>query len=141
MQQSLGAILDNAVEATPAGGTVRVDASLIELSEMEARDYVGAVAAGPFVEIRVSDEGPGVREEHRKKLFVEPFFTTKVRHRGLGLPIALRIVSAHRGGVRYAASPARGSQFYVVVPLAAARVPETGSLPVNSTSTPGGNAT
>jgi signal transduction histidine kinase len=125
LQQVLGNLLDNAVEASPPAGAVRVSASLIELSDEQAREFLGSASAGPFVELRIVDEGPGVREDHRKKLFVEPFFTTKVRHRGLGLPVALRVLTAHRGGVRYDA-PARGSAFHVVLPLAAARAPELG---------------
>jgi signal transduction histidine kinase len=128
LQQVLGNLLDNAVEASPPSGAVRVCAALIELSDEQAREYLGAASAGPFVELRIVDEGPGVRDDHRKKLFVEPFFTTKVRHRGLGLPVALRVLSAHRGGVRYEAQ-ARGSAFHVVLPLAAARAPELGGAP------------
>jgi signal transduction histidine kinase len=125
LQQVLGSLLDNAVEASPPAGAVRVCASLIELSDEQAREYLGAASAGPFVELRISDEGPGIRNDHRKKLFVEPFFTTKVRHRGLGLPVVLRVLTALRGGVRYEVS-ARGSAFHVVLPLAAAHVPEQG---------------
>jgi signal transduction histidine kinase len=141
LQQVLGNLLDNAVEASPAGGAVRVSAALIELSEMEAGEYLGAAAAGPFVEVRISDDGPGVRDDHRAKLFVEPFFTTKVRHRGLGLPVALRILSSHRGGVRYEAGPNRGATFHVALPLAAARVPDPGNAPLDNSRIPGGNAT
>ncbi len=120
LQQAVGHLLDNAVEASPPGGTVRVSATLIELSELEAREFLGAASAGSYVELRIADEGSGVREDHRKKLFVEPFFTTKVRHRGLGLAVVMRILTAHRGGVRH--EPAgRGSIFHVVLPLAAAR--------------------
>jgi len=40
----------------------------------------------------ISDTGPGIKPEVRRRLFVEPFFTTKVRHRGLGLAIAYRVL-------------------------------------------------
>jgi signal transduction histidine kinase len=126
LQQVLGNILDNAVEASPAGGAIRVSAALIELSELEAREYLGAASAGPYVELRIADEGPGIRDDQRKRLFVEPFFTTKIRHRGLGLPVSLRVLIAHRGGVRIEV-PSRGSVFHVALPLAAARVPDRGS--------------
>jgi signal transduction histidine kinase len=126
LQQVIGSLLDNAVEASTSGGAVRLSAALVELSELESRQFVGSVSAGPFVELRIADEGPGVREDYRSRLFVEPFFTTKVRHRGLGLPVALRILAAHRGGARYEAA-SRGSVFHVVLPLAAARAPETGA--------------
>lgn len=114
-------LLDNAAEAMPAGGSIRIAAELIELAESEARDLLGNASAGPFVGMTISDEGPGVKEEHRKRLFVEPFFTTKVRHRGLGLSVIYRIVHAHRGGVRYEAPPGGGSIVHLFLPLAAAR--------------------
>jgi signal transduction histidine kinase len=125
-------LLDNAVEASPPGGLLSVTSELIELAESEARDLLGNASAGPFVGICVSDEGSGVKEVHRKRLFVEPFFTTKVRHRGLGLPVVYRIVHAHRGGVRYQAS-GRGSIFQLFLPLAAARaaVSPTGTSEIN----------
>jgi len=140
LQQLIGIVLDNAVEASPAGGAVRVSAALNELSPEEAVEYFGAVAAGPYVVVRIADEGPGVKDEHRRKLFVEPFFTTKVRHRGLGLAVAYRILAAHRGGIRYEAGPGRGSTFHLVLPLASAHAPEAGTAPFDSLRTPGGNA-
>jgi signal transduction histidine kinase len=140
LQIILGHLLDNAVEASPANGLVRVTASLIELSDVEAREFLGASTAGPFVEICVGDEGPGIRDEHRKKLFVEPFFTTKVRHRGLGLPVVYRILHAHRGGIRFDSAPGRGSVFQMVLPLAAARSSEQAVAPLETKRLPGGNA-
>jgi signal transduction histidine kinase len=139
LQAVLGHLLDNAVEASPPGGTVRVAAELIELSEAEAREFLGAAAAGPYVAVSVADEGPGVREDYRPRLFVEPFFTTKVRHRGLGLPVAYRILAAHRGGARYSPGPDRGSVFQIVIPLAAARGPDAPAAR-EVTRTPGGSA-
>lgn len=50
------------------------------------------------VEIRVSDNGPGLTAEQRDRLF-EPFFTTKSAGTGLGLPIVRRIVQAHGGEI------------------------------------------
>ncbi|HEY1188976.1 MAG TPA: ATP-binding protein, partial [Gemmata sp.] len=69
--------------------------------------------------------GPGIKPEVRKRLFVEPFFTTKVRHRGLGLAIAYRVLCSHRGGIQIdpVPSPGTGTQVRVVLPLAAARPP------------------
>jgi signal transduction histidine kinase len=59
----------------------------------------------------------------RAKLFVEPFFTTKVRHRGLGLAVVYRTLFAHRGGVRIdpVPPPDPGTVVRVVIPFAAAR--------------------
>lgn len=119
----LGHLLENATEATPPGGRVVVSARLVELTPADARGYLGQVGPGSHVEVAVQDSGPGIRPEVRTKLFVEPFHTTKVRHRGLGLAIVYRTLYAHRGGVRLepAPPPETGTVARVVIPPAAAR--------------------
>lgn len=125
LQVVLGHLLENAIEATPQGGTVRVSARPVELSEADARTFIGRTGVGAHLQITVTDAGPGIKPEVRRRLFVEPFYTTKVRHRGLGLAIAYRVLCAHRGGVRIEPVPApgTGTQVRVVLPLAAARPP------------------
>jgi len=127
LQSIMAILLENAVEASPPSGLVRVTASLVELSDAEAREFLGAAMPGPYVEICVGDEGPGIRDDHRQRMFVEPFFTTKIRHRGLGLPVVFRILHAHRGGIRFDTAPGRGSVFQMVLPLAGARTSERGA--------------
>ena len=140
LQTVMGNLLDNAIEASDVNGVVRVTTALIELSELEAGEFLGAALPGPYVEICVGDEGAGVKDENRKRLFVEPFFTTKVRHRGLGLPIVYRILHAHRGGIRFDSGPGRGAVFQMVLPLAAARSLEPGASTIESTRLSGGLA-
>ena len=125
LQTVLGHLLENAVEACPAGGLVRVTAEPVELAEPEARSYLGRAGAGAFLRVTITDTGTGIKPEHRKRLFVEPFFTTKVRHRGLGLAVAYRILFAHRGGILIdpVPPPGTGTHVRVVLPLAAARPP------------------
>jgi signal transduction histidine kinase len=138
LQMAIAHLLDNAVEASSAGGLLHVAAELIELAESEARDLLGNASAGPFVRVCISDEGSGVKEENRKRLFVEPFFTTKVRHRGLGLPVVYRILHAHRGGVRYEAFGS-GTMFQLFLPLAA-RTAVSPPAPPEINRTPRGQA-
>jgi signal transduction histidine kinase len=133
LQSIMATLLENAVEASPPSGLVRVTASLVELSDAESREFLGAATAGPFVEICVGDEGPGIRDDHRQRMFVEPFFTTKVRHRGLGLPVVYRILHAHRGGIRFDTAPGRGTVFQMVLPLAGARNSERGAGQLENT--------
>jgi signal transduction histidine kinase len=125
LQTVLGHLLDNAVEACVQGGTVRVTAEPIELSEPDARQFLGRAGAGAFLRVSITDTGVGIKPEHRRRLFAEPFFTTKVRHRGLGLAVAYRILFAHRGGILIdpVPPPGTGTHVRVVLPLAAARPP------------------
>lgn len=131
LQTLLGHIMDNAVEACPQGGVVRIAARTIELSEIDARAYLGQVTSGPQLLVTVTDSGAGIKPEVRNRLFVEPFFTTKVRHRGLGLAIAYRVLCAHRGGIQIdpVPAPGTGTQVRVVLPLATTRSPAAAGIP------------
>ncbi len=117
LQIVLGHILENAVEACPSGGRILCQARLQTISATEARSYLGRLAPGDHVVVTISDTGEGLKPEVRRRLFVEPFFTTKVRHRGLGLAIAYRILWVHHGGIRIGPAPHGGTQVAVALPL------------------------
>lgn len=125
LQTVIGHILQNAAEASPATGPVVVNAKAVELNPTDAFGYLGQVGPGAHIELSIQDAGPGIKPEHLSKLFAEPFFTTKVRHRGLGLAVVYRILCAHRGGIRIdpALPPGTGTSVRIVIPLAAARPP------------------
>jgi len=129
LQTVLGHLIANAAEACPPGGLVSVAARPVELSEADAREYLGKAAVGAHLEVTVADNGPGIKPEVRRRLFAEPFFTTKVRHRGLGLAVCYRILCAHRGGIQLSpvAAPGTGTQVRVVLPLAARPAAVTGT--------------
>ncbi len=99
-------LLVNALQAMPAGGTLRV-----------ATD-----AAGDEVRIAVADTGGGIAPEHLPHVF-EPFFTTKRGDRGapagsgLGLSVSYGIVAAHGGRIEVASARGAGSTFTVCLPV------------------------
>jgi signal transduction histidine kinase len=130
----LGHLIENAADAMPAGGRVTVSARAVELTSADARGFLGQVGPGPHVEVTVQDTGPGIKPEVRARLFAEPFYTTKVRRRGLGLAIVYRTLSAHRGGVRIepVPPPDSGTLARVVIPPAA----RPAVVPALVTSTP-----
>lgn len=123
----LGHLLDNAAEASPPHGTVRVTARPVDLTAADARTFLGRVSPGPHVEVTIQDDGPGIKPDVRAKLFAEPLFTTKVRHRGLGLATVFRTLHAHGGGIRLDAvpPPGTGTVARVVLPVAAKPVAVT----------------
>jgi two-component system sensor histidine kinase PilS (NtrC family) len=103
-------IVLNAVQASPQGGTVRV-----ELSEMSGDELPrGVLFPDNAIALHVIDEGPGIPADLRDRVF-DPFFTTKSGGTGLGLPIVHRAVDAHRGVVLVDSS-ARGTRFSVLLP-------------------------
>lgn len=68
----------------------------------------------PAVEIRVSDNGPGMTPEQRERIF-EPFFTTKSDGTGLGMPIVQRIIEAH-DGIICMGDASQGAEFIITLP-------------------------
>lgn len=131
LQQALGHLFENAVEACPKGGTIKITAKTVDLNDGDARAFLGKVQAGPHLLIAFTDSGAGIKPDVRKKLFVEPFLTTKIRHRGLGLATTFRIVAAHRGGLQIDAvpSPGTGTTVRLVLPLVTPRPSITAPTP------------
>lgn len=102
LREAALALLQNAVEASPKGGVVRVSA--------ETRGRAHRVA--------VTDEGPGVRAADLERIF-QPFYTTKPEGSGLGLSAALRIAQKHGGTVEAESpGPGRGARFTLTLPAA-----------------------
>ena len=66
--------------------------------------------------LEIIDDGPGIEESMREKIF-QPFFTSKDEGTGLGLSIAIRIVEEHRGSMDVRSEPGRGTTFIISLPL------------------------
>ena len=66
--------------------------------------------------VTVRDSGPGIPADVRERIFT-PFFTTKARGTGLGLPTAKRIVEAHGGSIAVRCPPGGGTTVEVGLPL------------------------
>ena len=75
-------------------------------------------AEGATVPLEVRDHGPGLPPGDEEKVF-EPFFTTRVRGTGLGLPMARRVAEQHGGTLRGRNHPEGGAVFTLVLPDAA----------------------
>lgn len=67
-------------------------------------------------EVTVSDNGKGIKPEHREKLF-NPFFTTRHGGTGLGLALVKRAVDLHHGEIWVESRPGEGSRFTVSLPI------------------------
>lgn len=68
------------------------------------------------VTLLVGDNGPGIAESERERVF-EPYFTTKDHGTGLGLAIVKRIVNDHGGSIEVGRSPLGGASIEVTLPL------------------------
>ena len=114
VEQVLTNLVGNALKHGRAGGLIRVSSRAIE-----------AVAAADrrFVEVVVSDDGPGIAAQDRERIF-EPYVRAGDGSRagglGLGLAICKRIVEAHGGTILLTDAPGGGSRFSFTLPAASA---------------------
>ncbi len=99
LKQSLANIVINAAQAAPHKGTIRVETEIIEQT----------------CRLKVIDNGPGIPEEVKEKIF-KPFFTTKNTGTGLGLAMVKRVVETHEGRIFFE-SGAEGTLFIIEIPL------------------------
>lgn len=116
-------LLTNALEAvSDRGGQValRSRAGELDAARLAALDVSEGVERGPAVVLEVEDDGLGMAAEVRARLW-EPFFTTKPRGRGLGLPSVHGILRRHRAGLEVESRPGQGACFRVYLPAAPPR--------------------
>ena len=113
----LAQLLDNAREAIADQGTVTVSARVAELNQNDCLNILGNLRAGRYVQLTIRDSGVGLPSEVRARMFVNPFFSTKPRHRGLGLAMVYGIAHAHQGGVRLGPHPDQGTAVHVFLPM------------------------
>jgi len=100
IEQVLINVILNAVQASRAGGVVRV----------------AAQADSASFELLVHDSGHGMSDSVRRRAF-EPFFTTKARGTGLGLAICRQIIQAHNGSMDLQSEPGVGTTVVIRLPL------------------------
>ena len=103
LRQALGQLVQNAIDAAPKGGWVRV----------------GVQVYPRAVRLTVDDNGPGPSPDHVEHLF-DPFFSGRSagRGRGIGLSIAWRLAQLNGGDVRYTPRPDGATRFTLTVPHA-----------------------
>ena len=99
LQTILGELAANAREVMPVNGKLSISARVVQLAETDCHGILGSTRPGPHVEIIVADDGPGFAPEVRSRLFREIFFSTKPRHRGLGLLVVYGTLQRFRGGL------------------------------------------
>lgn len=112
VHQALANLIDNAIKYTPDGGLIRVTCAPLNAS-----------GPGPgFVEIAVSDTGPGIPPDDLPRLFERFYRVDKARSRelggtGLGLAIVKHLARAQGGEVRAESEPGKGATFAFTLPV------------------------
>jgi len=119
MRLAVVSLITNAVEAIgDRPGTIAVRARVRRFTRTDFEDASGRwqTPDGDYVCLEISDSGSGMGEETRRRM-LEPFFTTKVTGRGLGLPAVHGIVRAHRGAFAVTSEIGRGTTVRVFLPV------------------------
>lgn len=115
MRQVFEAILSNAFEAMPEGGTVEVIAENITM----APEVAVPLEKGRYVRLSVRDNGPGIPQDVLSKIF-DPYFTTKKawgqRGLGLGLAACYSIIKNHKGLLTVESDVGAGTTFTIYLP-------------------------
>ncbi len=122
----IGSLLANAREALAGrgGGIITVRSGAIQIGALALQErFPGAkMRPGSYAQVEVSDNGTGIPEEVRPRIF-DPYFTTKAHHRGLGLALVHGIARVHGGAVSVSSEPGRDTRFTVVLPAEVAPGP------------------
>ena len=87
-------LLNNALEAMPRGGSLKV--------------ALKSIPGLKSIELRIEDSGPGIPPENLKKVFAH-YFTTKEKGIGLGLAITQKIIQGHQGRLEVRSLPGQGT--------------------------------
>ena len=112
LAQVVGNLLSNAVKYSPDGGVVEIDA-----------EHRGGV-----VRVHVRDQGMGIPETHRAKIFTKFYRgaagSAGISGTGLGLAVTRDVVEAHGGRIGFVSTPGKGSTFWFELPAAGSEAEE-----------------
>lgn len=122
----------NAADAIgPTEGFIRLEASPVTIDSDRSEVEAGYLIPGRYINIRVIDNGPGIPEAVREKIF-EPFFSTKARRdrNGLGLAMVARLMDELQGYLTFESALGVGTRFEVFLPLVPGPVDRVAAKPV-----------
>lgn len=111
IRQVINNLLNNAREAMPEGGVIRLEAENLTVTKQDNP----LLMPGDYVKIAVHDQGKGISAELRARIF-EPYFTTKDKGRGLGLANSYTIIKNHHGLLTFESRNGEGTTFFLYLP-------------------------
>lgn len=128
IEQILNNLVSNAIKFTPNNGKVTVTVEEINAENIDNKKLcddllkLGLNPTQDYVKVTVEDTGIGVKEDDIPKVFdkfqqIESSLSREVGGTGLGLPIAMQLIEAHRGKIWLESEVEKGSKFSFVIPL------------------------
>ena len=142
LRQILMNLVTNASESLrDRSGSIHVRIGALDLDRkgLDGLLFGEGLPTGAYGFLEVSDDGPGVPEDLRERIF-DPYFSTKISGRGLGLAIVLGVVRSHGGAIDLETSPGSGTRFRALFPASVAvagerSVPSADTVPRLPTGT------
>lgn len=120
IEEILAILLENARESRQDGASIiKLAVSTVRAREISTTHRFPVAWSSPemdFACLQISDNGCGIDDEHLGRIF-DPFFSDKLTGRGMGLPLALGIIRAHKGCVTVESRPGQGTTFNIYLPL------------------------
>jgi len=104
LSQAFLNLISNALDAMDGGGKLKIKTALVSSTSGEDEIWM-----------EFTDNGPGIPEQIRDKVF-NPYFTTKKTGTGLGLAITNRIIIDHRGRIEVRSEEGKGTTFTLILP-------------------------
>jgi signal transduction histidine kinase len=114
LKQALLNVIQNGAQAMPGGGTLEVEIRGDHRSPSNGDRFAFPAHKEAIISIR--DQGPGIPDDIREKIF-DLYFTTKAGGSGIGLAMTYRILQLHHGSVEVQSVAGQGSVFSLRIPL------------------------
>lgn len=116
IEQIILQLLVNSKDALPNGGKIKIQTKNVTISK-SLKDKIPYSREGDFVCLSIEDDGIGMDEETRNKIF-EPFFSTKKNGSGsgLGLSVVYGIIKQHKGWINVISTKNEGTKFNIFFP-------------------------
>jgi signal transduction histidine kinase len=126
LKQAALNVIQNGAQAMPEGGRLEValegDQRMAQTADRSSGLRPGSDRPSSTIwksaVLRITDQGPGIADEIREKIF-DLYFTTKSGGSGIGLAMTYRILQLHHGSVELQSKTDRGAEFWLRIPLSA----------------------
>jgi len=119
LSKTLMNLVSNAAEAMTYGGTIKISIGFRQISSKKIKQSRVRIPEGNYAVLSVADEGPGISEKDRMRIF-EPFYTKKEMGRsgtGLVMTVVSGTVEDHQGFIDLESKEGHGTCFYLYFPI------------------------
>jgi len=117
LQMVFSAVMSNASEAIEKSGYIRVAVQKKDVDVKYAMQHPG-LKVGQYVRLTVEDDGKGLDSESKERIF-EPFYSTKLQGRGLGMAASYGVIINHGGWIEIDSEPGKGAVVSIYLPVSA----------------------